>query len=130
MILEGHGLPPFEPTLDRMFELAQRNGISELLKKGYGHSDFENNPSVRRGFFRACHYGYDLAQRQIAKLVIAMEAEVAGLTIELKERRRTKDAKAKDILQKIQIIRNRQIVLRRLIDSILFTMIEAQNWLL
>lgn len=129
MILEDQALSPFEPILDQLFELAQRNGITELEKKGYGQADFENNPSVRREFIRACHYGYDLAQRKIAKLVIAMEGEATRLTAELKEHRRKKDPEAAIVPRRIQVIRNRQITLRRLLDSILFAMIQQQNWL-
>ncbi len=129
MILEDQALAPFEPILSQLYELAQRNGISELEKKGYKQADFENSPSVRREFIRACHYGYDLAQRKTAKLVIAMEEEVARLTAELKEHRRKRDPEAKNVLRRIQVIRNRQITLRRLVDSILFTIIQQQNWL-
>jgi hypothetical protein len=129
MILEDEVLPPFEPILNRLYELAQRNGIAELEKNGYSQSDFENNPSVRRAYLRACHYGYDLAQRQIAKLVIEMEEGVARLTVELKEHRRNRNVEAKNVMRRLHIIRNRQLTLRKLVDSILFAMIRQKNWL-
>jgi hypothetical protein len=130
MVLDDPALPPFEPILRRLYELAQRNGFSVLEKERYTLADFENNQSVRRKFLRACHYGYDLAQRQIAGLVIDMEGEVARLTSELKELRRRRDTAAQSVLQRIQVLKNRQITLRRLVDSILYAMIEQQNWLL
>jgi hypothetical protein len=130
MILEDPALPAFEPILRRLYKLAQRNGFSVLEKKRYTQADFENNPSVRREFLRACHYGYDLAQRQIAKLVIAMEEEVVRLTADLKELRRKRDPEAKNVLHRIHVVRNRQITLRRLVDSILFALIQQENWLL
>ena len=100
-----------------------------MEKRGYQFEDFKNNPSVRKVFLRACHYGYDLAQRQIAALVINLEKEIGSLGQTLKEQRRRRDPKAKSTLNLIQIIRNRQITLRRLIDSILFAMIKQENWL-
>jgi hypothetical protein len=130
MILDDKTLPPFEPILNRLYELARRNGILELEKKGYGQADFESNPSVRRQFLRACHYGYDVAQRKIAQLVIEMEGDRRQLTTELKELRRKRDPAATVIEGRILVIENRQLVLRRLVDSILFAMIKEQNWLL
>jgi hypothetical protein len=130
MVLEDESLPPFEPTLSRLYELALRNGFAALEKEGYGYADFMGNPSIRRKFLQACHYGYDLAQRQIAGLVIEMEKDAKRLTQEVKEHRRNRDqVNAKNIVNRIQVIRNRQLTLRRLVDSILFTIIEQQNWL-
>jgi hypothetical protein len=130
MILEDPSLQPFEPILRRLYELAHRSGFSMLEMERYTQADFENNPSVRRRFLRACHYGYDLAQRQTSKHVIAIEEEVARLTADLKELRRKRDPEAKNVLHRIQVYKNRQITLRRLIDSILFTIIRQQNWLM
>jgi len=130
MMVESKDLLRFESILNQLYDLAQRSGISELEKRGYKQSDFESNPSIRREFLRACHYGYDVAQRKIAKLVIDMELEIARLTAEMKDYRRKKDGKEKEVFQLIRMIRNRQKVLRRIVDSILFTMIQQQNWLL
>src|SRR5260221_5160403 len=129
MILDDPILPPFEPTLNQIFEIAMRNGFSDMEKRGYRFEDFEHNPSVRKVFIRACHYGYDLAQRKIAALVINMEKEIGSLGQTLREQRRHRDQKAKSTLNLIQTIRNRQIVLRKLIDSILFAMVKEENWL-
>jgi hypothetical protein len=131
MLLEDETLPPFEPILNRLYDLALRNGFAALEKQGYSYADFKGNPSVRRKFIQGCHYGYDLAQRQIAGLVIEMEKDVRRLTEELKEHRRRKDhVQAKVVLNHIQVIKNRQITLRRLVDSILFAIIEQENWLI
>jgi hypothetical protein len=97
MILEDQALAPFEPILSKLYELAHRNGISEMEKRGYTLSDLKGNPPLRREFLRACHYGYDLAQRKIAKLVIELEREVARLTSELKDHRRKRSPDAKNI---------------------------------
>src|ERR1700682_3450334 len=129
MVLDHSEFAEFEPILSRLYELAMRNGFSEMEKRGYQFEDFENNPSVRKVFIRACHYGYDLAQRQISKLVVSMEEKVGSLSETLKELRRQRDPKAKEILSLIHIIRRRQVTLRRLIDSILFAMIKQENWL-
>jgi hypothetical protein len=129
MNLENPGLPPFEPALSRLYDLAQTNGTSELEKRGYRLPDVETNVSARRIFLRACHYGYDLAQRQIAAAVIEMEHQISDLNATLKEQRRKRDSTT--LLEElIRTVRNRQITLRRLIDSILYAMIRQENWLL
>jgi hypothetical protein len=129
MNLENPGLPPFEPTLSRLYDLAQTNGTSELEKRGYRLPDVETNVSATRIFLRACHYGYDLAQRQIAAAVIEMEHQISDLNARLKEQRRKRDSTT--LLEElIRTVRNRQITLRRLIDSILYAMIRQENWLL
>src|ERR1700737_1670301 len=110
MVLEDKALPPFEPILDRFYELAQRKGFAWLEKEGYGEEDFKSNSSVRRKFIQACHYGYDLAQRQIAGVLIEMENDVRHLTEKAKEHRRKKEPQeARIVLNRVQIIRNRQI---------------------
>jgi hypothetical protein len=129
MILHHPALPEFEPILNRFFELAMRYGFAEMEKRRYRFEEFNNDPTVRKVFIRACHYGYDLAQRQIADLVISMEEEIGRLSGTLKEQRRQKVPAARATLGLIQITRNRQIVLRRLIDSILFAMVKEENWL-
>jgi hypothetical protein len=106
------------------------NGIWELERKGYRLTDIQHNRSVMRTFIRGCHYGYDLAQRQIAELVIESEDAVSDLTKRLKELRRLHDKAAKDVLTQINALRARQLILRRLVDSILYTLIRGENWLL
>jgi hypothetical protein len=130
MLLEDESLPAFEPILSRLYELALRNGFAAMEKERFGYGDFVGNASVRRKFLQACHYGYDLAQRQIAGLVIDMEKDARLLTEELKQHRRDRNkVGAKNTVNRIQIIRNRQLTLRRLVDSILFTIVAHENWL-
>lgn len=130
MWVEHPELEPFESTLSRLMGITHRSGIWELEKKGYRLSDIKHSRSALRSFLRGCHYGYDLGQRQIAALVIEIEHTIAERTQELKELRRSRDREAKKVLNQIQILRSRQIILRRLVDSILHTIVRGENWLL
>ena len=130
MNLEHPQLEPFEPTLSRLMGITHTSGIWELEKKGFRLPEIKDRPAALRAFLRGCHYGYDLAQRQIAALVIEIENTIAERTQKLKELRRARNCEAKAVLSHIRILRNRQITLRRLVDSILYAIIRAQSWLL
>jgi len=79
---------------------------------------------------RGCHYGHDLAQRQIGLTLIELETRCRKAEIELRELRRTRDSRADAKIELIRIIQTRQLILRRIIDSILCTMIRNQTWIL
>jgi len=73
MDLEHSQLDPFEPALSRLMGIAHTSGIWELEKKGFKLPDIRDSRPALRAFLRGCHDGYDLAQRQIASLVIEIE---------------------------------------------------------
>lgn len=130
MNLDHSNLEPFEPTISQLLAVGHTSGIWELEKKGFRLPDIEHNSSALRHFIRGCHYGFDLAQRKTAALVIKMEHEIAEAREQLKQLRRSRDIKVKVVLSRIEVLRNRQIVLRRLVDSILYTIIRAESWIL
>jgi hypothetical protein len=130
MDLENPQLEPFEPKLLGLFAIAHTSGIWELEKKGFRLEDIAHSPSANRVFLRGCHYGYDLAQRRIGALVIEIELAINERTQELKTLRRAREERAGAILEQIHVLKSRQIVLRRLVDSILYGIIRGENWLL
>jgi hypothetical protein len=127
-------LEPFEPLLGKLLPYIFESGIAELRKAGIIHhpSQLEaalDDGSVRRRFFRACHYGWDLAQRHIAKLVIEYQETIIGLQGELKAARRNRNQeKIAEIQTLIACLASRQLVLRRLADTIFYHLIRHENW--
>jgi hypothetical protein len=123
-------LPPFEPILLHLHETAHTGGISALERIGKQLEDIQGDRSLLRVFVRGCHYGYDLAQKHIAERVIEMERETRELSNQLKAFRRERSPEARPTFRRIRVLRNRQIALRRIVDSILYAVIKGENWLL
>ena len=130
-------LEPFEPILDSLLPLVFEYGIAALQKSGDITDPaqlvqvIKDGKSAHRRFIRGCHYGWELAQRRIAELVISNEEKLRALRDALKMRRRERnreDVAAHETL--IRCIELRQIVLRRLADTILYHQLELQNWVL
>lgn len=137
MNLDHPSLAPFEPILLDLHHYAFHAGIDALQERGLLRVDSElpsvlrNNPSAVRRFFRGCHYGFDLTQRKVGKLVIEQEILARDHRLKLKQARRDRDAtQITGIIEILQCISNRQLMLRRLIDSILWQMVSQEPWLL
>ena len=136
MELEHPELSTFEPVLRHQFQVAHNGGLSELEKKGYRFRDVSElrhlllNPAAFRHFIRGCHYGYDRAQRQVGDLVIDLETQIRDAADELRKFRMARDTRARGLFRRIEVLRCRQVVLRRLIDSILYTIVGARTWVI
>lgn len=131
MRLDHPELPPFEPILKPITDLVLASGIRALSSVGCRVNDIKENPQALRRFIRGCHYGYDRGQQKIAKVLLDLDKKFRTAQEELKEKRRERDkegAQALAVLSKV--IKNRQLILRRLLDTILFGMIKGQGWIL
>jgi hypothetical protein len=134
--LEYLQLEPFEPILKRLCTLVFEGGIEALQKADLLRdpkdliSVIDGNVSAFRRFIRGCHYGWDLAQHKICELVIDYEQQIRKLRQELKESLRNRNNE--EIEKKRQLIacvEIRQVVLRRLADTILYHLFKMQNWI-
>ena len=137
MLLEHPALEPFEPLLKELRPLVFRSGIQALVSKGLlRHEDelrqvIEHSRPAMRRFMRGCHYGYDLAQRKIGAAVLDYEIRSRVVVVQIKDSRRAKNfEEAKSLTTILECLRNRQLVLRRLIDSILNLMVKGRTWIL
>ena len=111
-------------------QIAHTTGLEALSKAGLTLADIEHSTGAHRRFLRGCHYGYDRAQRRVGEEFIALELQAREAQARLKELRRSHDAQYRDFTELIRVLRHRQLVLRRLIDSILFTMLVPNEWVL
>ena len=134
--LENPQLPAFEPILKQLSILVFERGIEALQKADLLRnprdltSVIESDASAKRRFIRGCHYGWDLAQRRIADLVIDYEEQIGKHKEQLKQhlRDRNKDG-INNEKELIGTIETRQVVLRRLADTILYHLFNMQNWI-
>lgn len=137
MQLEHSLLEPFEPILEDIHWDVFNACIDSLKEQGLLRRDRElqdvltRSSAIRRRFFRGCHCGFDRAQRKIGGLVIKYELRCVELRRELKQHRREK---AKNVKQKclelLACLGSRQVVLRRLVDSILHHVVHMEPWIL
>jgi hypothetical protein len=137
MYLDHPALEPFEPLLNTLHQYVFHAGIDALMERGIIRQDKElpsairESPSVLRRFLRGCHYGFDLAQRQIGAKVIEYELQARELRGEIKEfRRRRAKAEQHSSEKLLACIASRQLVLRRLVDSILQHLVHMEPWIL
>lgn len=123
-------LPPLEPILRTCGGFAHTMGLRALSRVGLKLDDIQENRTAYRLFIRGCHYGYDLAQRRVADEVIAMERQAREAEENLKALRQARNPEYKAAIGYIRVLRQRQLVLRRLIDSVLFAMLVPDEWVL
>lgn len=130
LILDFLDLPAFEPILRQLVEKALHTGEKALENKGHTMPDIKKDRKLARFFIRECHKGYDFAQKQIVKEIIAHCKIKDALKKELKEHRKNnnRDA-AKNNISKIEVLDNRILVMRRLIDTIAMTLIQHRTWI-
>jgi hypothetical protein len=129
MILDLPGLDPFEPLLRKLHTFAFTGGIEALASRGLTMKDIERDQAAHGRFIRGCHQGYDRAQRGIAGALIEWEQARRTADALLREHRRNRDARAAEALLQERVLRNRMLVLRRLADSLIFTMVGFNPWI-
>lgn len=124
-------LEDFEPILARLLETAFTHGIRALNSAGMNLERVSGDKAAFRRFVRGCHYGYDLAQREIANRVIRTEAQIVAAEEELRELRRTNQRDhVRDMVKLVRVLRDRELILRRIVDSVLYTMVGRESWVL
>jgi hypothetical protein len=75
----------------------------------------------------ACHEGFDQAQTSIGQLIIELDANLWDAERDRAEARRNHDReKAQDLTLHIEGMRNRQLVLRRIVDYIYFALLNRE----
>jgi hypothetical protein len=122
VLLEQPDLPAFEPQLRRITETAFTGGLDALAQTGRSVKDIEHDLAAYRRFIRGCHYGFGLAQSHIADAVIDLENRVRAATAtRLKGEARAAQMKL------VRTLRNRQLVLRKVLDAILFQVLWPEH---
>src|SRR3989344_3010366 len=102
-------LDDFEPLVRSICKMAFSSGLRELENLGIKNvAELQQRGyRIQEKFTRCCHKGYDKAQRKIAEEIIKLN-------------------KLKKI---IYVLDNRILVLRRIIDTIAFTLFQGKTWI-
>jgi hypothetical protein len=114
--------PPFEGQLTRITETAFTGGLEALSQAGRSITDIDGDMSAYREFIRGCHYGFGLAQSHIAEAVVELELRIRQVSAKRPE----KEARGAQV-QLLRVLRNRQLVLRKIVDAILFQVMWPEH---
>jgi hypothetical protein len=124
MKLDLDGFPRFEPLLLKVCHSAFTRGLESLRAMGLAADSHAavrqalTSVQAQRRFIRGVHTGYDQAQSMIGCHVVEWERQVR----DLERLRATKPRSAHAELDaQISLLCDRQLVLRRVLDAILFS---------
>lgn len=130
MKVEHPGLESFEKPLRQLVEMAFNSGIKVLESKGFGYEDIRRSTTAMSVFIRGCHYGYDRVQSRIGTAVIALEKQIREKDQQLREFRRLRKEGVREIIGTIRVLRDRQLALRRIVDTMVYTMLGEDEWVI
>jgi hypothetical protein len=124
--LEHPALEPFEPTLRRLIGIAF-DPPSPFPKSAALAAKWA--PDQVRGPIVETIAAYMEVQCEVATEVISLEKQARALTADLKVARRARDSTEAGVLKrKVDIIRRRQLILRRIMDTIVYVICEQYVW--
>ena len=124
--VEHPDLEPFEPTLRRLLETAFDPPL--LVPKSAALAARWAPYDRRRRLIAGTLAAYGNVQRGVAAEVISLENEARALTAELKAARRVRDALVTNMQHKIEIIRRRQLIVRRILDATIYVACGQYVW--
>jgi hypothetical protein len=130
MKLEHLDLDPFEPLLRQLVDMAFNSGVKALESKGFRFEDIERDETAKRVFIRGCHYGYDKVQERIGTAVIALEKNIKEKENQVKELHRLREKDVSGIVERIKVLKDRQLILRRIIDTMVYSMLGKEEWVI
>lgn len=130
MNLECPELRSFRKDLEEIVDIAFTTGGKCLNKKGVsGREQFSKRPDIYREFVSRCHSGYNVAQQLIAQQILELWETKEKAKAKLLQARAEKDEERVGQLKNIvDVVDNRILVLRRVVDSIAFTLFRGEVW--
>jgi hypothetical protein len=128
--LDHPALSPFGGSLRSIVRMTFTGGLQALASLGVTMEAIKTDAKARSRFLRGCHRGYDMAQQEIGSTVIEIHRQIADHELELRQHRQNRDQKWIAIEERILVLRNRQIVLRRVADAILSVITRLDTWVL
>jgi hypothetical protein len=130
MQLQIEELNDFETTVRNIHDIAFTSGEKYLRKVGKDIKDIKSDHRLQKSFIGYCHKGYDRAQKLIAEEIIQLYELKCEKEIELKNQaiKRNKEI-SMHLMDLLSVINNRILVLRRIVDSIAFTLFNFRVWI-
>lgn len=131
MFLLHPDLDDFESFLKDLLETAFDTGGKFLRKHRVNTpSDIRftlKEEKLRKEFFKQCHRGYDWAQKSVAEKIFSLHQKRLEVVNETRISASPKNDKGGLL---IPVIENRIFVLRRVIDSIGYTLLKMEQWVM
>jgi len=122
-IIEYPSLQPFEPQLKAILEFGFDGGIRSLEAAGYKLGDDLVNDDAREHFNNGLFSAFGQTQSVIGTLFIELEIARRELLEKLKKLRLERNPPQQESKELLEAIGNRQIILRRLMDGILWVLL-------
>jgi hypothetical protein len=128
--LDHPDIEPFEPLISNLMDHAFGDALRGLAVAGLRPSD-EWHTEAGYMFKAACLPGFKRCQIVAGKLIVDLEKQIRSLGVKESEHRAKRDTVALSSLREFRgILQNRQLVLRRLIDAMLYLLIWPHYWIL
>jgi hypothetical protein len=128
--LEDPALPAFEPELRRLSDLALGAVGRLCAARGIRADALPEalaDPELRTAVRRTCHEAFEGAQQFVGETLAKLEEQVRALEGEVRQLRHARVATAK-LERQIETAKNRQLVLRRLMDTVLYHLLQMKPW--
>jgi hypothetical protein len=122
-------LPPFEPQLKAILEMGFDGGVRALSAAGYRLGDDLVNEKAREHFNDGLLSAFGETQSVVGELFIQLEQRRRELLEQLKTLRSNRVAPNGESRELLEAIENRQIILRRLMDGILWVLLP-EAWII
>ena len=129
MLLDHPSLDLFEPLIHDLFDSAFGDALRGLASVGLRPGD-EWHTEAARIFRAACLPGFRKTQLAVGSLVLDLERRIAVLRADEARARGRRDSSAAAMKTLRGVLTNRQLVLRRLMDSMLWVLIWPNPWVL
>lgn len=122
-LVEHPLLPPFEPQLKAILELAFDGGVRSLNSAGYKLGDDLVNDDASEHFRNGLFSSFGQAQSLIGMRFIELANKRRELLDQIKTMRPKKDPALRETLEQLEAVENRQTIFRRLMDGILWVLL-------
>lgn len=128
--LEHSALPAFEPELRRVSDLAFGAAGRLLRARGLTANALSSapaDPEPRTAVRGACHQAFEETQQSVGETLAQLEEQVRTLETQVRRFRQAR-VDATELERQVDTLKNRQLVLRRLMDTILYHLLQMKPW--
>jgi len=122
-LLEHPLLQPFEPRLKSLLEFAFDGGIRSLEAAGHKLGDDLVNEAAREHFQNGIFSAFAQTQSAVGSQFIKLETRRRELSEKAKGQRANRDPAQGTAQEQLEAIENRQLILRRLMDGMLWSLL-------
>jgi hypothetical protein len=129
MLLDHQSLEPFEPLIQELVDSAFGDALRGLAAAGFRAGD-EWHTEAGLVFRAACIPAFRRTQQRVGTLVLDLERQIARLESDEAKARAERKTLTSEVRELRAVLENRQLVLRRLMDAILWVLVLPNWWLL